>query len=100
MRSKVPLADAVALCSWLPLRNEKSSKLGLIARSIPIPVFMGHGDSDEVILQASFGYLSDKLLWAHDVDVNCKTYHVSDRWASEEELNDTKSLCSVLCYHE
>lgn len=89
LRSEVPLAGAVALCSWLPLRDEYPSKLGPHARNIP--VFMGHGEDDELV-KPSFGLMSVQLMQSHGVDITWTTYPGLEHWVSREELDDFKKF--------
>ncbi|KAI9596509.1 Phospholipase/carboxylesterase/thioesterase [Syncephalis fuscata] len=79
------LAGIVSLSGYLPLRTKISTMMSDANRKTPI--FMGHGDSDEVV-QYKFGTLSEQTLKKLGYPVTFKAYRGMGHSSSPEELRD------------
>ncbi|KAI9138474.1 Phospholipase/carboxylesterase/thioesterase [Paraphysoderma sedebokerense] len=78
-------AGVAALSGYLPMRNKAKELMKETNKSTPI--FMGHGDADEVV-QHKWGSLTADALKALGYSVEFHTYRGMPHSASDDELKD------------
>jgi predicted esterase len=85
LRSSEALGACVALSSWIPLSADYPAALGSAARQIP--VFQGHGDSDQIVAH-SWGHSSHLALkeWGFE-STKFETYKNMPHSACDKELD-------------
>ncbi|PHH76689.1 hypothetical protein CDD80_1327 [Ophiocordyceps camponoti-rufipedis] len=91
LASPVKLAGAVCLSSFF---SNEFNHWGLVADNgvnKTTPVFMGHGDEDDIIC-LDFGKRTESLLKEHGFSVTFKTYKGVAHSASLEELQDVAAF--------
>ncbi|KAL2020997.1 hypothetical protein VTK56DRAFT_7771 [Thermocarpiscus australiensis] len=91
LTAKVKLAGIVALSSWLVLSLKFSELVPKPEVNKETPVFMAHGDSDQVV-NFELGKMSYDLLKGMGYNVTLKVYEGMDHLACLEELDDVEAF--------
>ncbi|KAK0633595.1 Phospholipase/carboxylesterase/thioesterase [Immersiella caudata] len=91
LTAKVRLAGIVALSAYLLLSQQFASLVPQPEFNKDTPIFMGHGDSDQVV-HAQLGQLSKSLLHVQGYNVTFKVYQDLEHSATPEELDDVETF--------
>ncbi|KAK4452916.1 Phospholipase/carboxylesterase/thioesterase [Podospora aff. communis PSN243] len=91
LTAKVKLAGIVALSAYLLLSQQFASLVPKPEVNKNTPIFMGHGDSDEVV-HTQLGQLSQSMLNVQGYNVTFKVYEDLGHSATPEELDDVEEF--------
>lgn len=87
------LAAIVALSAWLPMRDSYPAALSEHAKNTP--VFVGHGELDELV-QPKFGQLSANTLKDIGLNVTFEMYEGMSHSSSPAEIRDVAKFVTDL----
>jgi lysophospholipase I len=91
LTAKVKLAGIVALSAYLVLSQQFAALVPKPEFNKDTPIFMGHGDSDQVV-HTQLGQLSQSMLNVQGYNVTFKVYEDLEHSATPEELDDVEEF--------
>jgi len=91
LTAKVKLAGIVALSAYLLLSQQFASFVPKPEFNKDTPIFIGHGDSDEVV-HTQLGQLTNSMLKTQGYNVTMKVYEDLAHSATPEELDDVEAF--------
>ncbi|KAL7929964.1 Phospholipase/carboxylesterase/thioesterase [Trichoderma chlorosporum] len=85
------LGGIVGLSSWLLLNHKFKEFIPESNPNKETPIFMGHGDADQLVLY-QWGVATDQKLKALEFDVKLETYQGMEHSACIQEFDDVESF--------
>lgn len=81
-------AGLIALSTWMPMRQKFNEYLKEKEKKLDMPIFIGHGDYDDVILSKSANLSEQALKDSGFKNVELKIYKGMPHAVCEEEMTD------------